>query len=158
MLLLVDRPLGSSELDRVREWVQSGGGLILVAGERGGWGTGGEALFPGALGGIEDRDGRGERIATVEYEHPIFEVFRGPRQGDFSAARFDDGSPALAERRTGDGRVLVWTSTLDASWTDLALQPVFLPFVHELARYASGATDAFESVARRPFSTRSPNS
>ncbi len=165
VLLLVDRPLGSAELERVRAWVEDGGGLMLVAGERGGWGTGGETLFPGALGGIEDRDGRGERLASVEYEHPVFEVFRGPRQGDFSAARFyrartydvqpsdsvailarfDDGSPALAERRMGNGRVLVWASTLDATWTDLALQPVFLPFVHELARYASGATDAFES-------------
>jgi len=164
VLLLVDRPLGSAELDRVRGWVDAGGGLVVIAGERGGWGTGGETLFPGALGGIEDRDGRGERLASVEYEHPVFEVFRGPRQGDFSSARFyrartydvqasdsvailarfDDGSPALVERRTGDGRVLVWASTLDATWTDLALQPVFLPFVHELARYASGATDAFE--------------
>jgi len=164
VLLLVDRPLGSAELDRVRGWVDAGGGLVVIAGERGGWGTGGETLFPGALGGIEDRDGRGERLASVEYEHPVFEVFRGPRQGDFSSARFyrartydvqasdsvailarfDDGSPALVERRTGDGRVLVWASTLDATWTDLALQPVFLPFVHELARYASGATDAFD--------------
>jgi len=165
VLLLVDRPLGSAELDRVRDWVAEGGGLVLVAGERGGWGAGGETLFPGALGGVEDRDGRGQRLATIEYEHPIFEVFRGPRQGDFSAARFyrargfdvqasdsvavlarfDDGSPALAERRTGAGRVLVWSSTLDATWTDLALQPVFLPFVHELMRYASGSTEAFES-------------
>ncbi len=165
VLLLVDRPLGTPETDRVRDWVQDGGGLILVAGERGGWGEGGETVFPGALGGVEDRDGRGERLASVEYEHPIFEVFRGPRQGDFSAARFyraraysvqasdsvavlarfDDGSTALAERRTGAGRVLVWSSTLDAGWTDLALQPVFLPFVHELARYASGAREAFES-------------
>jgi hypothetical protein len=29
---------------------------------------------------------------------------------------------------------LVWASTLDAFWTDLPLQPVFLPFMHQLAR------------------------
>ncbi|MDT8368825.1 MAG: BatA domain-containing protein [Longimicrobiales bacterium] len=168
VLIMVGRPLGGgAEMARVTEWVREGGGLVLVAGEAGGWGAGGEAIFPGALGGTEDREGRGERLATLDYQHPIFERFRGPRQGDFSAARFyrarrldvqpsdvdsvailarfDDGSVALAERRSGDGRVLVWASTLDAEWTDLALQPVFLPFVHQLVRHASGRTDAFES-------------
>jgi hypothetical protein len=29
--------------------------------------------------------------------------------------------------------VLVWTSTLDVEWNDLALKPVFLPFVHRMA-------------------------
>ena len=163
--MALGRTVSGGDLDRLGDWVRAGGGLLLVAGARGGWGEGGETLFPGALAGVEDRDGRGERLATIEYEHPIFEVFRGPRRGDFSAARFyrargydvqpsdsvavlarfDDGSPALAERRTGAGRVLVWTSTLDAGWTDLALQPVFLPFVHQLTRYTAGSTEAFES-------------
>ena len=50
-------------------------------------------------------------------------------------ARFDDGAPALIERRVGTGRVLMWTSTLDTGWTDLALKPVFVPFVHRIIRY-----------------------
>jgi hypothetical protein len=50
-------------------------------------------------------------------------------------ARYDDGGVALAERRTGAGRVIVWTSTLDDSWTDLALKPVYLPLVHQLVQY-----------------------
>jgi hypothetical protein len=50
-------------------------------------------------------------------------------------ARFDDGAPALVERRVGNGRVLVWTSTLDLVWNDLALKPVFLPFLHRLVRH-----------------------
>ncbi|MEN8376767.1 MAG: BatA domain-containing protein [Gemmatimonadota bacterium] len=56
---------------------------------------------------------------------------RGPRV----LARFDDGSPALIEHRYGRGRVLIWTSTLDATWNDVALQPVFLPLVHQLSRH-----------------------
>lgn len=111
------------------------------------------------------------RTRTSEHQRgkpcriPVFEVFRGPRRGDFSSARFfrvrgwelpaadsaillarfDDGSPALAETRTGEGRVLVWASTLDTFWTDLALQPVFLPFVHQLVRYASGSTEVLDA-------------
>ena len=46
-------------------------------------------------------------------------------------ARFDDGTPALVEGHRGKGTVVVWTSTLDQFWNDLALQPVFLPFVHQ---------------------------
>ena len=61
-------------------------------------------------------------------------------------ARFDDGGVALAEQRVGRGKVLVWASTLDTYWNDLALQPVYLPFVHQLAKYAgrySGARPWF---------------
>ena len=39
------------------------------------------------------------------------------------------GSVALAERRVGDGRVLVFSSTFDGYWNDLPVQPVFLPLV-----------------------------
>src|SRR5690606_23911968 len=86
-----------------------------------------------------------------------------PRSGDFTSARFlraralnvddsarvlarfDDGRVALAERRVGQGRVLVWTSTLDTYWNDLALQPVFLPLVHQVVRYASGRGEVVPS-------------
>ena len=58
-----------------------------------------------------------------------------PVPGSSTLARFDDGQPALLERRIGTGRVLMWTSTLDTAWTDLALKPVFVPFVHRIVRY-----------------------
>ena len=34
--------------------------------------------------------------------------------------------------------MLLWASTLDSFWNDLSVQPIFLPFVHQLVRYASG--------------------
>jgi len=49
-------------------------------------------------------------------------------------ARFDDGSPALVEKSDGAGKVLLWASTFDSYWTNLPLQPVFLPFVHQLGK------------------------
>src|SRR6185503_5186963 len=87
------------------------------------------------------------------------EPFRAPRSGDFSSARFyryrslapidparplarfDDGAVALAERRLGAGRVVVWASTLDTFWNDLAIKPVFLPFVHGLVKYLGQHVD-----------------
>jgi hypothetical protein len=38
--------------------------------------------------------------------------------------------------------VLIWTSTLDTFWNDLARQPVFLPFVHQLVKYAASYAEA----------------
>ena len=40
----------------------------------------------------------------------------------------------MAERTIGSGQVMIWSSTLDNYWNDLALKPVYLPFVHELIR------------------------
>ena len=58
------------------------------------------------------------------------------RPGEPRASRnYDDGAVAAAERRTGAGRVIVWTSTLDDSWTDLPVKPVYLPLVHQLVSY-----------------------
>ena len=65
-------------------------------------------------------------------------------------ARFDDGAAAAAERRVGNGRVIVFGTSLDDSWNDLALKPVYLPLVHQLtkylARYEPGA--AWQTVGQ----------
>lgn len=167
VVILNDRPFpAGSEGERLRDFAAGGGGVVLVAGSRGGWSAETGVALPGTLGGVEDREeGQGGRLGYLDYDHPVFELFRGPRRGDFSVARFfrarswqvppsdsvsvlarfDDGSPALAERRVGAGRTLVWASTLDAFWTDLALQPVFVPFVHQLVRHASGRTDVLDA-------------
>ena len=41
----------------------------------------------------------------------------------------------MAERTIGSGQVMIWSSTLDNYWNDLALKPVYLPFVHEVIRH-----------------------
>ncbi|HSM61017.1 MAG TPA: BatA domain-containing protein, partial [Longimicrobiales bacterium] len=156
-----DQRMDGSSAELLRAFVEEGGGLLVVLGEGSAWPASAAGLLPGAIGPVEDRrEGRGGRLGFLEYGHPVFEVFAGPRSGDFSGARFfraralapadsgdvlarfDDGSIALAERRSGRGSVMVWTSTLDAFWNDLALQPVFLPFVHRLAEHLSGRADA----------------
>jgi hypothetical protein len=52
-------------------------------------------------------------------------------------ARFEDGAPALVERTVGKGRVLLWASTLDAWWTDLPLDPSYVPLVRQLVTHAA---------------------
>ncbi len=149
-------PLGTTG-SQLRRFVEGGGGLLVVAGQSSAWGDDVDSWMGVRIAEPVDRlDGGGGRIGWVDYDHPIFQLFKGPRSGDFTSprffryralvpldgagvlARFDDGSPALIERRIGQGRVLVWASTLDSFWNDLAVQPIFLPFVHQMTRYASG--------------------
>ena len=118
-------------------------------------------MMPAQVGEVIDRTGvAGGTLASTDYSHPIFELFDAPRSGDFSTARFyryrrlatrgdsgvlarfDDGSPALVERSVGAGRVLVWASTLDSYWTDLPLQAVWVPFVHQVGKHAGRYADA----------------
>ena len=153
VVILNDAPVAQTTAERLQTFVQRGGGLFVVAGEKATWPSVADIL-PGVPGAAVDRSrGAAARLGALEYGHPLFEVFRGPRTGDFASARFygfrsvtpgpnsttlarfDDGQPALLERRVGTGRVLMWTSTLDTTWTDLALKPVFVPFVHRVVRY-----------------------
>ena len=132
--------------------VNRGAGLLLVLGEHAAWPEGAPDLLPGILGATADRlDNRGGTLGFVDLTHPVFEVFRTPRSGDLTAARvfryrqlavsggvlarYDDGGVAVAERRVGRGRVVAWSSTLDAHWNDLVLKPVFVPFLHQAVRY-----------------------
>lgn len=45
--------------------------------------------------------------------------------GGVTLARFDGGTPALVEAVVGKGRVLAWATSLDLSWNDMALKPVY---------------------------------
>jgi hypothetical protein len=154
IVLVNDVQVSSALAERLGSYVERGGGLLIVAGERGSWPQERASLVPAIPGEAVDRSrGQAGRLVGLEYGHPVFEPFRAPRSGDFSAARFygyrvvaqqqggtvlarfDDGAPALLERRVGSGRVLLWASSVDMDWNDLAVKPVFLPFVHQMARH-----------------------
>ena len=138
----------------LKKFLERGGGLLVVSGDRATWPQGEAELLPGRFGATVDRtSGRSGSLGYLDYSHPVFEVFKAPRSGDFSAAhvfryralqttpgdrvlaRYDDGAVAAAEKKIGGGRAIVWTTTLDDSWTDIAVKPVFLPLVHQLVRY-----------------------
>ncbi len=132
--------------------VRGGTGLLVALGERSAWTADDPDLLPGRIGEAVDRSGsRGATLGYVDYSHPVFETFSAPRSGDLTAphvfryrrlasaasivARFDDGATAVAERRVGQGTVMVWTSAFDSYWNDFALTPVFVPFVHQAIKY-----------------------
>ena len=144
---------------RLARYVEQGGGMFVAAGPRARWPQDVDTL-PATIGPPVDRTrGDAARVGALEYGHPVFEPFRAPRSGDFSAvpvygyrnltaaqgsqvlARFDAGTPAVLERMVGRGRVMLWGSTLDVSWSDLPTKPVFLPFIHQTVRHLAGYTE-----------------
>ena len=148
-------------------FVRQGGGLLVLLGGRGGagaWGPEWRSVLGGVVGERVETIASGSRLAGITYEHPMLELFQAPRSGDFGSvrvyryrnfhpdsgntvlARYDTGLPALVERRLGEGRVLVWTSAADNVWSDLPVQPLFLPLVHQMMRYLVGYVDRRASL------------
>ncbi len=50
----------------------------------------------------------------------------------------DDGAPVLISASKGRGQVMVLSTTLDRHWTDLPIQPDFVPFITGVMRHLSG--------------------
>jgi hypothetical protein len=55
-----------------------------------------------------------------------------PGGGTATLASLANGDPLLTARRLGDGRILQTALPLDATWSDLPIHPVFVPFTHEM--------------------------
>jgi hypothetical protein len=152
--------------EKLRAFIESGGGVLVVAGGRiqGTWPAGDGGIVPGNLGpAITRSEGDPGRLLRLDTLHPALAGFAG-EGGDLTGAqvfryrrldgvddanvlaRYDDEGVAVAERNVGNGRTLVLTTTLDPSWNTLALEPGYLPFLHEtlkfLASHVSG-THAF---------------
>ncbi len=53
--------------------------------------------------------------------------------------RLSDQTPLLMEKRIGEGRVVLLTSGLDNLTNDFPLQPAFVPFIEQTARYLAGS-------------------
>lgn len=158
------RSMSTPASARLARFVREGGGLLETGplselrGEAAG-------LLPGTWGPSVNRLAeRGASLGFVDLDHPALFAFKQARGSDFSRARFlqyrplkmpagsnpedlrvlarfDDGRYALVEAAFGLGRVLAFTSPLDGIMSDLPVQPLFLPLIHELSRYASAHKD-----------------
>jgi hypothetical protein len=156
-------PPGGAQGERIRQIVADGAGLLIIPGEQnvGRWSSEWRAILPASIGATVDRVREGGvTIGAIDYSSPIFEIFSAPRSGDFASgrvfryrqlhangdsgviARFDDGSPAMVQRAVGTGHVAIWATSMDASWTDLPIQTVFVPFVHQLGSRVGRFADA----------------
>ena len=160
VIILNDVSIPGGELgEALADFVAAGGSLLVSAGaaEQRNWSA---AYLPGSPGRkVDARPAAAYNISDFEPDHPLSIALGTRNTSDLSlarvfsyrelqpgaddrvVARYSDGAVALLERRVGAGRVLVLTTTLDTHWNDLALQPVFLPFLNQGLRHLT----AFES-------------
>ncbi|MFQ5708415.1 MAG: BatA domain-containing protein [bacterium] len=178
------------DLERLTYYVRGGGGLILAVGDRVNstiFNQLFQDLAPAAL--IEKAKGAVTRknsviMAEVDYHHPIFRPFAQPGHGDPSTAqfyqyfrvnplntetvlaRFDDGNPALLERKVGKGKVILLTTTLDSEWNNLPVKPIFLPLLYQTIQYVAAQKSGQKSflvgqpipLTRGPWKTTAKSS
>ena len=176
VVVLNDAPLPPALGDGVlKRFVERGGGLLVVA--RRAQRVAGRAkrdLLPGTLGRVVDRDGRARRRRSASSTTAIrssrcsrrraaaisppraffrYRVARGrARRARARAVRRWRGGGGGAA--VGTGRVIAWTSTLDDSWNDLALKPVY-PAARAPARAIPRRTTNSRRVAHGRSGARS---
>ena len=158
--------------DRLTGYVRSGGSLIIglsPAVSPDIFHTSFGELLPGRIESVSSPDAPRDRyrqLTDVNYQHPVFQPFSGPRHGDFGTVRFygtarldpdssasvpgrfDDGSAALAEKPLGNGRTLLFLSTFDLSWNDFPIREVFVPFLYECIDYLASRGSMYDRASR----------
>jgi hypothetical protein len=133
-------------------------------------------LLPGRVVKIQGNPASSATVATVsdvDTDHPALSSFSDPRSGNLMLVRFkafweversdsavlmrvrrDDGMgagfPLLLEKEFGRGRVVLFTSTIDADWTNFPVRTSFLPWSYRLVGYL-----AQDSVRQLPAYTGS---
>jgi hypothetical protein len=155
VVLLSTRGLDRSARDGIVAFVRAGGGLMIVASPDVEPSVV-AALFGWPASTFAPAGPRHGSLTATDVRHPIFRPFgafaanlgnirfshawRADGTGWHVPARFDDGSPAVMERREGEGRIVVFASDLDRRWNDFPLHPSFVPFVVEAIRHVASRT------------------
>ncbi|PYT09481.1 MAG: hypothetical protein DMF60_02520 [Acidobacteria bacterium] len=172
-VVIVNDALGITEglAAGLRNFVERGGGLILAAGKH----TDASdfnrllgSIAPAQLGEVVQSRGYA-LMSQVKTDHPIFGAFARSgrltstrvygyhrataKEGALTIAALDDGSPILVEGSAGRGKVLLITTTLDTSWNDLPLTPMFLPLVRQMLEYLGGREAASSYTIGQAFNT-----
>jgi hypothetical protein len=161
IMMLSTHGLDRRGAEALRGFLAQGGGLLVAAGP-----DVDAAVLSNLLGwepAVAPREVRQAGVlAATDLRHPVLRPFdvvaanfgqvMVDRAWDVPAgaawrvlARYTNGGTALAERTgVAGGRVMLFTSDLDRRWNDFPLNPAFVPFTQELARYL-GARPAARS-------------
>ena len=153
--------LTEAQTGNLRAFVEQGGSLVISFGQQVdvaafsgvlrtlGIGRADRVVTPRSVQSVE------AIIGQVDLRHPIFELFAASGMGAILRPKFrryvrvvpdtnavvvgtyDTDDPFLIERRLGQGKVLVYTSTFSTRWTDFPINELYVPFLYQVARYAT---------------------
>jgi len=162
-LFLIDVPaLEAEQIAALERYVQDGGGLMIVPGERldariynENFYRNGQGLLPAKIVAPAFRNEEGECFLSPEgFDHPVLSLFADRSHGDLTQIRFkrtllvepppttssvickfSTGRPAIVERSFGKGRVMLLASGIGRDWGDFIWKPTFLIFTRRAADY-----------------------
>lgn len=156
VVILNDVPqFSSNEGQKLESYVRAGGCIWIICGLRSSPSSYNQALFrdgksvlPGKLGEITRmKDGAFDFQSVVDIleQTKIFEsVVPVDKAVNISLSKSDDisvwcaysnGQPAIVEKRFGEGRCILVTTSFDGRWNGLPLDPPFVILVDATARY-----------------------
>jgi len=159
--------LAEGSLDDLREFLRGGGGLLITLGDRVKFETANDelgSLLPHPLRDLhrEADENAGTPpigIGDMDWDHPILQGLGLPVEQSLRASRtssyfnldvgsgissrailrFENGAPAMVERRGGAGRVILWTTSIDVDLTDLPLRSSFPALIQRTVRYLANS-------------------
>ena len=189
-LAVVSRLLAADEQAALRTYFDEGGMLLLVPVDYGA-ARSLPAFFDDIDVASEQSAGGGQYLllGEIDFSHPLFTSFAMPRYSDFTkihfwnhrraalkapasthvVARFDNGDPAVLERRLGAGRIVALMSGWQPDDSQLALSSKFVPLIGALLDLACGSVAVPASVpvgasvpvsanaSSTPLTVRAPN-
>ncbi|NQV28741.1 MAG: BatA domain-containing protein [Rhodopirellula sp.] len=156
--------LTEPEATVLESFVRSGGGLVILPGDRVNADSynqrlfrDGQGILPARLGEVKVVENR-EDVLTFDargFEHPLVRVFRGnpgaglestmtqkyvaltPTESATVGLWFSDGAPALVESSVGTGRVILAATSADDRWGTWAIwAPSFVPIMNEMVLHS----------------------
>jgi hypothetical protein len=157
-VVLSDTPtLPSIFANTLQQYVAKGGNVLVALGTNAA--QSGQVPLWGS--GITERhnyaeSGTAASVSRVDFSYPALAQEKpGRDNGGWSAVKFlyvsvvnpaqarvavwlADGTPVILDKQLGEGHVLLLASGLENLTNDLPLQPVFVAFVDQAARYLSG--------------------
>ncbi len=158
VMLLSTRGLERRGREALASFARGGGGLFIAAGPDVDGEVVRDVLGDGStLRVVSQTQPRPEPrvVAPADARHPVLRAFaensatlglvkfrNAARIGGSACqtlARFTTGETALIECPAGEGRAIVLASDVDNRWNDFPLHATFVPFLHEVVRYVSGA-------------------
>jgi hypothetical protein len=161
--------IGEALSESLKKFVEQGGGLVIAAGghvEPGEFNKTFSGIAPAQIG--DTVQGRGYSLMSqIRTEHPLFSPFARsgriaspriyahractPNDAATTAAALDDGSPIIVDGAAGKGRVVLITTTLDTSWNDLPLTPIYVPLVRQMLDYLRGGRRTADCLLTQSF-------
>jgi hypothetical protein len=169
VVIVNDASVSDSQATALKNFVQRGGGLVLVAARH----TESEpfnrlfaGLAPVHLGEAVPRRPYA-RMSQLRTDHELFAPFArsgrlaSPRvyssrqctavEGAVTVAALEDGSPIVVDYSAGKGHVVFIATSLDTAWSDLPLTPMYLPFFRQVINYTSGESHTGDCLIGQTF-------